>query len=453
MSIVETLAEFVVETNFEKIPVEAVAVAKSATIDTVGVTLAGSLDPAGKAIVSFVRKSGSPGLAGVIGSKFCSSSSLAALANGTMAHALDYDDTGAYTQGHPSAILVPVVLSLGHELNAPGRRLIEAYVLGVEVWAKVSRGMPGLYETGWHPTPVLGTIGAAVAAAKLVGLDAKQTANAIGIACSEAAGLGQNMGTMTKPFHAGNAARSGIVAAMLAAEGFTSANDIFEGEMGFPKVFRGGSGVNVAKMVQGLGSPFTLVGRGINVKRYPSCMGTHRAIDAMLHLIDTHGIKPEQVEKVYVNASPRGKKIVFHDNAVTGYQGKFSMPFVMAASLRDQKVELAQFTDQTVNDPEIRDLMKRVVFRVHPDWVEGKDTETRDDVVVTRLKDGREYSCGVANAKGHAKVPLTHEEVQAKYRECANLVLGPQEVEKCLRLIENLENLDSVKELMSILVS
>ncbi len=312
--------------------------------------------------------------------------------------------------------------------------------------------MPMLHLRGWHPTAVLGTFGAAAAAAKLLKLDIQQTTNALGLAYSEAAGLGQNFGTMTKPFHAGNAARSGIVAALLAKQGFTAAKDIMEGDMGFPAAFYGERPANISKMAENLGAPFVIISRGINVKRYPSCAGTHRPIDALLHLIDSYDIKPEEVEAVDCRVSPRAKKILLYDNPNTGLEGKFSIQFVMAAAIQDRKIELAQFTDEYVNSPAIKGLMRKVSLRIHPDWAEGKDTDARPDIVAIRLVDGREYSYGVALAKGHEKVPLTDEEFLAKYRDCAKLVLGDREIERCLELINKLEELEDISELMDILV-
>ncbi|GAI06529.1 unnamed protein product, partial [marine sediment metagenome] len=193
-------------------------------------------------------------------------------------------------------------------------------------------------------------------------------------------------------------------------------------DMGFPAAFYGGSTANVAKMAENLGDPFALVSRGINVKVYPSCLGTHRAIDAMLHLIDLYDIKPEEVESVDCRTSPRYRKILFYDDATTGFEGKFSIPFVMAAALSERKVGLAQFTDDTVNDPIIKSLMKRVTCRVHPDWVEGKDTDSRPDVVIVKLKNGKELSHEIATPKGSPQIPLSEEELLTKYRECAKFV-------------------------------
>jgi len=450
--VTEKLAKFIVETDLGKMPPEVVPIVKRAMIDTIGVAFAGSVDPVGKIITAFADKSGGKPVAGIIGGKIHTSSPLAALANGTIAHALDYDDAGAYTQGHPSAVLIPVVLALGEELGASGKEIIEAYVIGEEVWSKVSRGMPMVQLKGWHPTAVLGTIGATAAAAKLLRLGIEQTMMALGLAGSEAAGLGQNFGTMTKPFHAGNAARSGVMAAMLIKEGFTATKDVMEGDMGFPATFYRGSTVDVSKMVENLGAPFAVVSRGITAKAYPSCLGTHRSIDAILRLINLYDIKLDEVESIDCHISPRARKILFYDDPATGFEGKFSMPFVMAIALTERTVRLAQFTDAKVNDPIIKSLMRRVTCRVHPDWVEGKDNDSRPDKVIVKLKNGKEYSQEVAIPKGNPQIPLTDEELLTKYRECAKFVLGDKEVEQCLGLLQKLERLEDIKELMEIVV-
>lgn len=373
MTVTEKLARFIAETNLEKMPPETVAIVKKAMIDTLGVALAGSSEPEGKAITAFVKKLEGKPAVGVIGGKIRTSLLLAALANGTIAHVLDYDDTGADTQGHPSAVLVPVVLGLGEELRSSGKEVIEAYALGTEVWAKVSCAMPSLHLKGWHPCAIFGTIGATAAAAKLLRLSVEQVTMALGLASSEAAGLLQNFGTMTKPFHAGNTAKNGIMAALLAKEGFTSAKDIMEGDMGFPTTFYGGSAIDVSRMAENLGTPFAIISSGINIKRYPSCAGTHRALDAILHLIDLYDIKPEEIEAVDCQVPLKCRKILHYDDPTTKLEAKFSMQFSMAVALTERKLELAQFTNEKVNSPVIKDLMKRVTCRVHPNWTEEED--------------------------------------------------------------------------------
>ncbi|MFH1087606.1 MAG: MmgE/PrpD family protein, partial [Chloroflexota bacterium] len=443
---------FVVETDYDRMPPEAVNAAKRAMLDTIGVTLAGSAEPQGRIVARLAARSGCKPVAGIIGGKLRVSCADAALANGTAGHALDYDDTGAGSQGHPSVPVMPAAFALGEEVGASGKEAIAAYILGVEVWSRVAYRMPGLHMKGWHPTATFGTLGAAAAAAKILRLNVQQTVMALGIAGSEAGGLMQNFGTMTKPFHAGNAARNGVVAALLARDGFTATDAILEGEWGFPLTFYGHQEVDVLKMADNLGAPFAVVSPGINVKKYPACFGTHRSIDAMLQLIREHNVRPDEVAAVDSRVPPRMEKVLFHTSPCTGLEGKFSMQFCMAVALTDRRVGLSQVNDARVNDPAIRELMKKVKIGVHADWVEGNSTEARPDIVTVKLKDGREYSLGVDKAKGHADVPLTRDELLTKYRECARLALVDNDVERSIELVENLEKLKNIKELLDVVV-
>ncbi len=421
-------------------------------IDTIGVALAGSVQPAAKTITEFVSGFGGKTTAGVIGGKTRTPSPLAALANGTIAHILDYDDWGAGSQGHPSAVLVPAVLALGEELMAPGKEVIAAYVLGLEIEAKISGVMPDLHLKGWHPTGVLGTLSAAAAAARLLKLSTGQTAIALGIASSEAAGLARNFGTMTKPLHAGNAAKNGIVAALMAKAGITASANIFDGDGNFLTTFYGSSIGDSSSMLTNLGNPYALISPGLIVKPYPSCGATHRPLDAILYLINSHDIKPEEIESIKVLSTPVFNQCLSYTEPRTALEGKFSMQFAMAAALTDRRFGLAQVTDKRVNDPAIKSLMKRITLSVHTDWVQGRDTtETRADVVTVKLKSGKEYRHEVLVGKGSAGNPLTEEELLAKYGECAKLVLDDATVERCIELVWKLEKLADVKAIMQII--
>ena len=451
MTVTEKLANFITETKLEEMPPEVVTLTKRAMIDTLGVALASSDLPAAKAIISVVEKSGGTPVSGVIGDKLRTSSLLAALANGTKSHILDYDDCKAGCQGHSSAVLIPVILALGEELKIPGKKLIEAYVLGIESWARISGIMPDLHLKGWHPTATLGTIGAAAASSRLLKLTTEQTAIAIGIACSEAAGLHKNFGTMTKPLHAGNAARNGIMAALLAKEGFTGSPNILEGDSSFPLTFYGSGIGDPSKIVENLGASYAIISPGIHVKQYPSCASTHRALDAILHLTELYDIKPEDVEAVSCLSNPVVLKNLRYPDPCTALEGKFSMPFTVAAAITDRRVGLAQVTDGKVNDPVIKSLIKKVTLSVHPDWVAGKDTaDTRADMIIMKLKNGKEYSHEVIMPKGSGGNPASDDEVLTKYRECAKVVLDDKATERCIELVWQLEKLADVKEIMQV---
>ena len=443
MATMEKVAEFIAQTRFESLPEDVVSTAKKALLDTLGVALAGAVEPAGRIITGFVGKMGGIPAASVIGGGFRTASPLAALANGVMGHALDYDDTGAGSQGHPSVPMLPAIFALAEETGASGRQVITAYAVGIEVWSKLSACMPLLHLKGWHPTAVFGAIGAAAGAANLLGLETDQAAMAVGLAASQAAGLMQNFGTMTKPFHAGNAAQNGVVAAMLAGRGFTADREILEGPFGFPAVVYG-SGVDVSGVTDNLGDPFALASAGINVKKYPTCYRTHAAIDIMLDLVKKHDLKPEQIEKVDCLVPFSTTKLLFHTNPGNKLEAKFSMNFVLAAAVTDRRVGLDQVTDEKLSDPTIRDMLRRVDMRAYD------GPEDRPVTVTVSLKDGKQYSDSAMNPRGHAGTPLSREELLEKYTDCAGRVLDAGGIARSIALLDELEKLSHIKELMDI---
>ncbi len=240
MAITEQLAHLIAETTYAQLPANAVTQAKRALLDTIGVTLAGHGEEAGRLITAWVEDVGGCQEAAVLGTTLYTSPGLAALANGTLGHALDFDDVTEHLRGHPSVPVTPVVLALGEAMGASGAEVITAFVVGVEVEAKIGKAMTSAHpRRGWHPTATIGPLGATAAAANLLGLTPAQVRMALGIAASKAAGLRQNFGTMTKPLHAGEAARSGVEAAQLAQRGFTADPQILEGRFGFFNTFVG----------------------------------------------------------------------------------------------------------------------------------------------------------------------------------------------------------------------
>ena len=450
METTEQIAQFVVQTSYAGIPGEAVAVAKKAILDGLGVMVAGSTEPAGKIIAEHVKELGGAPQAGVIAQGFRTSVVQAALANGTMAHALDYDDVLAPMTGHPTVVVLPVVLALGEMYHRTGRNVLEAYIVGVEVAARIGSGIGRRhYAVGWHSTATLGTLGAAAAAAKMLGLGVMETRIALGIAASEAGGLRQNFGTMTKPFHAGNAARNGIVAAMLAQKGFTADDSIIESSLGFCSILGGEGQYNLALMTKNLGNPFAIVKPGLELKPYPCCRFTHRCIDAILQIIAEHHPAAEEVTEVECQTSPSLPQILIHHRPRTSLEGKFSMEYCLARALLDGKIGIGQFAEEKILEPTVQELLQRVRY-VHP---EGAETERRSEVVTVRLKNGREYSHEVFIAKGAPENPMTMAELTAKYRDCASLVFSSEVVERSLQMVNQLEEVRDIAKLAHLLTS
>ena len=438
------LTQFVMETCYEDISPEAVHAAKRVIIDTLGVMLAGSKEPAGKIMSSFVRSLGGNPKATVVGAGFKTSAPNAALANGTMAHALDYDDV-SYALGlvmHPDTALLPAALAIGEDVQASGKAVLEALILGFEVWGRLPFSGMDPRAMGIHPTALIGTMGAAITAAKILKLNVSQTRMVLGLAASHAMGMGRNRGTMTKPYHAGKAAQSGVVSALLIKDEFTAAPDLIEGKFGFCDVFSGGNKVDDSKVTENFGKPYLIASPGVGVKKYPTCQLTHRSIDAMLRLVDTYQISPDDVVEIECQTGSMGANVLVFDEPATYLQGKFSMHFCLATALLEGKLGLSEITDEKVNDPKIRQMMKRV--RLH--FVD--EPLPQADVVKIKLKDGREYSLAVDLAKGDCEVPLTDEEIISKYRDCARITLPQDKSKRALEMMLNLEKLPDIGELM-----
>src|SRR5262252_9366896 len=360
------LAEFVTKSRWEDCPAEAVEAARRAILDCLGVMLAGSVEPAARLVTDVARAEGGSPLATVVGTPLRTGAVWAALANGTAAHALDFDDTNFAMMGHPTAPVLAAALAAGELALADGRALVHAFLLGFEVETTMAAVMnPPHYEKGFHATGTLGTMGAAAAASRLLGLDAEQARAALSLAASQAAGLKENFGTMTKPFHAGHAARSGVLAALLAREGWTASERALEGPQGFFSVLS--AGPVRPEVVDTLGAPWKILSSGIAVKPYPSCACTHSIIDGALELGRTHRIRPGDVAEVTVGVNAIVPRILIHSNPRSGLEAKFSAEFSAAAALCDGRVGISTFTDDKTREPAIRALMQKIRVRVDPD--------------------------------------------------------------------------------------
>ena len=282
----------------------------------------------------------------------------AAWINGTAAHALDYDDVAL--RGHPSAVLVPAILAEGQSLKASGAQMATAYVAGYEVWADLQRRDPQQHhEKGWHPTGIFGAIGAAAACASLRGLDAEKATTAIALGASQSAGLVSNFGTMAKPFHAGRSAHAGVIAARLAAAGFTASPDALEHPLGFLAAVSPKGNVDRSSPTQA-GRDWSILTQGLSVKKYPLCYCTHRAIDGALDLLRDQKIGPADVKAITVSTSRRNTKILRNSRPQTGLEAKFSMQFAMASAIAAKRVGLAELTDTFVLRKDIQALMPKV---------------------------------------------------------------------------------------------
>jgi 2-methylcitrate dehydratase PrpD len=450
----EVIASFVVNTPSSVIPAIAIDNAKKAVADTIGVILAGSESDVAPVILRYVEHSGEKGSSKILtGGR--TAPDLAALANGTLGHALDYDDEIILIPGHPSVVLVPALLADAEGIDAAGRDFLEAYLLGLEVSCSVGVAVGSLahYDRGWHSSSTVGLFGAVAALSRLHHLDVLTTRQAIGIAASMACGIQRNFGTMVKPFHAGWAARNAVIAVQLATEGLTAASDVLETKGGFISVY-GTEQSNVELAVQRLGKPWAAIDPGVAIKVYPCCYGLHRSIDGMLQLHAEHHLTPENTASVSVTVPPGGLAALIYNRPKTGLEGKFCMEYALAASLMDGKIGIGSFTDEMVNRPEILELLPKIKVvedpRVCPGDPQGLTMcpATRGFVEVqVSTRGGKVFTKRVDLASGSPKKGMTWDEVKAKFLDCAaygGLEIGPAQaaaeilgsLEKCQRMSE-----------------
>ncbi|MDH5363927.1 MAG: MmgE/PrpD family protein [Dehalococcoidia bacterium] len=445
----ENIAKWVKATNYSDIPQEVVNVAKRSILDFIGVALAGSTQPAAQIVKKYLSEVKGVEESTAIGLGIKTSCVEAAFANGISGHCLDYDDFLRPVVGaggpHITAVVLPAALALAERGNKTGEELITAYILGCEITYRVGRGMePSHYNSGFHNTATEGVFGAVVAASKLLGLNCEEITYALGIAGSEASGLHENFGTMTKPFHAGQAAAKGVRASLLAKLGFNSSKSIFEGERGFCNVLA--KNPRIDEITKNMGQPFCLP--QICLKPYPCCGGTHAPIYATLELAKQYDIGAEDIEHVEVKCDPQVVKVLPFEKPKTSLEGKFSIQFCVALALSEKRVTLQEFTDEKVREPKIVTLMQKV--KVIPESELSQTiASARSAKVGIKLKDGRQLVRRCDFCPGTPQNPLSEEELLEKYRSCARLALPEKEIEGSIEVIMNLERIDNIGKLLT----
>ena len=444
MNATTRLAEFVVKTTLRDCPDAAVAATRRATLDSLGVTLAGAREPVARAVRAVARAEGGVPLCTVIGTSLRTSPTWAALANGAAGHAHDFDDTSFALTGHPSVPLLSAALATAEAEMADGAAVVLAYVIGFEIDAALGIAInPGHYTRGWHATSSIGTLGCAAAAARIMLLDVAQTRHALGIAASLASGLKENFGSMTKPYHAGHAARNGVLAAALAREGLTASDGALDGKQGYAAAFNAGPLPDAA--FDGLGQRWQLVASGIAVKPYPSCALTHSAIDALLALRAAHRLEPAQIAGVEVGVTAVVPDVLQHARPTNGLERKFSMQFCAATALARGAVTIGDFEERTP-DPDVRRLMERVTMTVDPSLPRSLVQQAWSRVTL-RLADGRTLESTPRGASGHPDAPLSDDELRAKFLACAAPVVGDDTAGSIADQLAHLEEIPDVRAL------
>ncbi len=446
MGVTKRLADFAADLKFEALPRGVVEQAKLCLLDWLGAALAGSLELPSRILASIVRDMGGREESTVIGTDIRATSINASLANGVAGHAVELDDINEESIVHPAAPVMPAALAIAERDGLSGRDLLVAIVVGYEVENRIGRAMNPSHYRYWHATGTCGTFGAAAAAGRLLGLDGEGMARAFGIAGTQAAGLIEAFGTMSKPLNPGKAAMNGVIAALLAQRGFTAPTSILEAERGY---FRAASReADPSKIVEGLGKGYQIM--ETIFKRHASCGHTHAPLDAVLEMAERYGVKAENVEEVRVGTYPIAAELVGGNYAPkTPSEAKFSLPYCIAVALIHGRAGLEEFSSERLSDPKIRELSSKVKVHVDPEFADVRLGSAKVELI---LRGGRTYSSRIDVPKGYPKNPMTRADLEKKFKSLASLALNGERVEDVIRAVGSLEKMDSVRELGELLL-
>jgi 2-methylcitrate dehydratase PrpD len=453
------LAEFVVKTPFADIPSDVLELGKKSILDACGLALSGSKAETAGLVAKYAESFGShPGGVTVLGTGARYAPRFAAFANGVAIHVDDFDDTQLAVAKdrvygllvHPTVCVLPAALAVAEMRSMSGKDLLAAYHVGVEVECKIAESIaPRHYQDGFHSTGTCGVFGSTSACARLKGFDVETTVRALAIAASHSSGLRENFGTMMKPFQAGHASESGVVAVDFAALGWTGADQILEAQRGFFHAYGGGYDPGV--IVDHLGKPWTFQRPGVSIKPFPSGSLTHPGMTELLRLVKQNSIHATDVDRVEVGTSRNMPNTLIHHHPSNSLQAKFSMEFCMAIILVDGAADLTRFTDSVVNRPDVQAMINRVRFYADPEAEkEGYDKMTT--LIRITLKDGRIIKGRADFGKGSPTDPMSYDEVAEKFQGCAAFADWPKaKTSQVIDLVRKLEDVSDVSTLTSLL--
>jgi len=432
------LVDFATGTASSDVPDDVLEESRRCLLDHLGLAIGASQEPA----VAIARRQaqvlGGEGQAHALGTGMKLRVTDAALVNGIAAHAFDFDDTHIPTILHPTTPLYAAGAAVAQWRGSSGRDLLAAHALGYEVSARVSLALyPEHYDVGWHMTGTTGPLASATASARLLGLDPEAAVHCLGIAATQASGHREHFGSMTKPFHAGHAASAGVLAALLAGDGFTAGPDPLEGRRGMFAVMSTRS--TPEDLTDDLGSRWEVFRNG--VKPYACGVVTHPVIDSVRRLVTDNGLAVDDVEAIDLQVHPLVPELTGKTEPRTGLEGKFSVTFACAVAMIDGAAREKQFSDANVVRADIRALMARM--RLQP----SADVEHTQAVATARTRDGREVTARIEHATGTPENRIDDDELSSKFHDLVDPVLGVQQASRLRALVRDVGRADSLDEL------
>ncbi|MGH7343431.1 MAG: MmgE/PrpD family protein [Candidatus Rokuibacteriota bacterium] len=435
------LIDLILGLELASLPPAVIEAAGRSITDWVGTAIRGSREPLAEAIGKVIATTGGEPQATVLGRGLRTSALLASMANGAQSHALDFDDTHLPSVVHGAAPVAPVVLALGEWQHVTGAAALAAFIAGFEVETRIGRVIgPQLTERGWHATATLGHFGAAAAAGKLLHLNAGQLAHALGIAGTQATGLTASFGTMSKPLHPGKAAMNGLLAALLAREGFTGSMAMLDGPGGLSETYLGISDLTPA--VEDLGKRWQLLGN--STKFYAACHLTHATVDAARGIRAQSPLGSDTIEAVECRVHPLVMKVANQRSPRTHLEAKFSISFCAAVALLRGDAGEAEFNAAAIADPDVGRVMARVTLAPDPSIAVDAARMT------VRLTDGRALEHHVSAARGTPGNPPSRDDVEEKFRRLAEVVLPAERVSRLAASLRRLVDLRDVGEIATL---
>jgi len=422
-SVSEILSDFIQTATYENLPKEVIRQAQRCLLDTCGAIIAGSShSKSGKIAQNYARSLEEPPRATIVGTDLMRSTQTAAFANGISAHALELDDGSRHATYHPGSSIIPASLALCEAEGKTAGDLIVAIAVGYETSIRIGKSMnPHHYLRGFHPTGTVAHFGTTSACCKVLNLSVEETVNALGLAGSLASGINQYEidGSLVKHLHPGNAARNGILSAMLAKNGLTGPNEVIEGRLGFCHCFS--DEYDISSITKGLGSKYDLL--SIYFKPYPSCRYVHYANEATLNILKEHPLTPEDIDQIHILTHKNAKQGSDISDYQTVLHARLSIQYGIASILVRGKAGLQEYTEEAIQDPKVREIAKKITIEIDPE-IQKLYPNPRSMIVQIKDKKGNVYSSRVDYPKGDPENPMTNDELIDKFIDVTEGVIS-----------------------------